>query len=172
MAITVTWVEYHGANTPGNSVGQAATNINLGNVDTINLVPASYPVKVGEYSFFKQGKFNFSGSMTQINNVRIYKSAGVYKTQEQIEFSGGIAWATPSAVSKGWSAIATSLPGSANVILPKTTTGILKQADYESTPGYVSGARTGLVGFQLETTASTETGATNQKTISVVYDKQ
>ena len=172
MALTVTWVEWHGSDTPGSTNGEVATNINLGNVDTVNLVPATYPVQTGEYSYFKQGKFNFSGSMTQVNNVRVYKSAGVYKTEEVIEFSGGIAVSTPSISDQSWSAVPTSLPGSANVILPNLTTDILLQSDHESTPGYTSGARTGLVGFQLETTGNTETGATNQKTISVVYDKQ
>jgi len=172
MALTVTWIEWHGSNTPGTTNGEAATNINLGNADTVDIIPANYPVKVGEYSYFKQGKFNFSGSMTQVDNVRVYKSAGDYKTEEVMEFSGGIAVSTPSTSDQSWPAIAISLPGSANVILPNLTTDILLQSDHESTPGYVSGARSGLVGFQLETTSNTETGAMNQKTISVVYDKQ
>ena len=171
MALTVTFIEWHGADTPGSTNGEAATNINLGNSDTVDLVPASYPVKVSEYSYFKQGKFNFSGSMTQVDNVRVYKSAGDYKTEEVMEFSGGISVSTPDANSQGWAAIPTSEP-SANVILPNTTDGVLLQADQESSPGYTSGSRSGLVGLQLETTANTETGATNQKTISVVYDKQ
>ena len=172
MALTVTWIEWHGSDAPGTTNGEAATNINLGNSDTVDLTPATYPVKVGEYSYFKQGKFNWSGSMEQVDNVRVYKSAGDYVTEEQIEFSGGIVVSTPSISSQGWAAIPTSEPGSANVILPDLTTDILLQSVHESTPGYVSGARSGLVGFQLETTSNTPTGATNQKTISVVYDKQ
>lgn len=171
MALTVTWVEWHGSDTPGTTNGEATTNINLGNADTVNIVPATYPVKASEWSYFKQGMFNFSGSMTQVDNVRAYKSAGVYKTEEVMEFSGGISASTPDATNQSWAAIPTSEP-SANVNLPNTTTGVLLQADSESTPGYTSGSRTGLVGFQLETTSNTETGATNQKTISVVYDKQ
>ena len=172
MAMTVTWVEYHGANTPGTTNGEATTNINLGDADTVDLTPANSPVKAGEYSYFKQGKFNFSGSMTQVDNVRVFKSAGVYKTEEVVEFSGGISWSTPDATNQSWAAIPTSLPGSANVILPNLTTDVLLQTDQISSPGYTSGSRTGLVGLQLETTGNTETGATNQKTISVTYDKQ
>lgn len=171
MSLTVTWIEWHGTDTPGTTNGEAATNINLGNSDTVDLVPATYPVKVGEYSYFKQGKFNWSGSCTQIDNVRVYKSAGDYKTEEVIEFSGGISVSTPSASDQGWPAIPTSKP-SANVCLPNLTTDALLQSDQESSPGYTSGSRSGLVGFQLKTTGNTETGATNQKTISVVYDKQ
>lgn len=172
MALTVTWYEWHSTDTPGSTNGELTTNINLGDADTVDLTPASSPVKAGEYSYFKQGKFNFSGSMTQVDNVRVFKSAGVYKTEEVLEFSGGIAVSTPSTSNQSWAAIPTSLPGSANVILPNTTAGVLQQADQESSPGYTSGSRTGLVGLQLETTASTETGATNQKTISVTYDVQ
>ena len=172
MALTVTWIEWHGSDTPGSTVGEATTNINLGDADTVDLTPASSPVKAGEYSYFKQGKFNFSGSMTQVDNVRVFKSAGTYKTEEVLEFSGGIAVGTPSTSNQSWAAIPTSLPGSANVILPNTTDGVLQQADQESSPGYTSGSRTGLVGLQLETTGNTETGATNQKTISVTYDTQ
>lgn len=172
MPLTVTWIEWHGSDTPGSTVGDATTNINLGDADTVDLTPASSPVKAGEYSYFKQGKFNFSGSMTQVDNVRVFKSAGAYKTEEILEFSGGIAVSTPDTTSQSWPAIPTSLPGAANVILPNTTGGVLYQADQESTPGYTSGSRSGLVGFQLETTSNTETGATNQKTISVTYDTQ
>ena len=172
MALTVTWIEWHGSDTPGTTNGEATTNINLGNADTVDIVAATYPVKASEYSYFKQGKFNFSGSMTQVDNVRVFKSAGVYKTEEVMEFSGGITASTPDATDQSWAAIPTSLPGSANVILPNLTTDVLLQSDSESTPGYTSGSRSGLVGFQLETTANTETGATNQKTISVTYDKQ
>lgn len=172
MAMTVTWVEWHGSDTPGTTTGEGAANINLGDADTVDIIPADSPVKIGEYSYFKQGAFNWSGSMTQIDNVRVYKSAGAYKTEEVIEFSGGISVSTPDTTNQSWASIPVALPGSANMILPNLTTDILLQADYESTPGYVSGARSGLVGFQLETTSNTPTGATNQKTISVVYDKQ
>ncbi|KKL97738.1 hypothetical protein LCGC14_1831400 [marine sediment metagenome] len=172
MALTVTWVEWHSTDTPGSTVGDATTNINLGDSDTVDIVPASFPVKAGEYSYFKQGKFNFSGSMTQIDNARVFKSSGVYKTEEVLEFSGGIAVSTPDATDQSWAAIPTSLPGSANVILPNLTTDVLLQTDQVSSPGYTSGSRSGLCGFQLETTSNTETGATNQKVVSITYDKQ
>ena len=171
MVLIVTFIEWHGSDTPGSTNGESTTNINLGSVDTVDITPAASPVQAGNRSYFKQGKFNFSGSMTQVDNARLYKSAGDYKTEEVMEFSGGISVSTPDTNDQSWSAIPTSEP-SANVILPNTTAGILLQADQESTPGYTSGSRTGLVGFQLETTSNTETGAVNQKTISLVYDKQ
>ena len=171
-ALTVTWIEWHGSDTPGSTNGEATTNINFGNSDTINIVPASYPIKASENSYFKQGKFQFSGSMTQISNPRVFKSSGVYKTEEVLDFSGGIAASTPDATDQSWAAIPTSLPGSANLVFPNLTTDIILQADNESTPGYTSGSRSGLCGLQLITTANTETGAVNAKVISITYDKQ
>ena len=170
MALTVTLIEWNGSDTPGTNNGSAAANINLGSTDAIDLTPASYPVQVNARSYFKQMKFNFSGSMTQVDNVRVYKSAGAYKTEEVLEFSGGgITASAPDATDQGWPAIPTSEP-SANVILPNTTGGVLQQADQESTPGYTSGSRSGLCGFQLLTTVNTETGAVNEKTITLTYD--
>lgn len=172
MAITVTWVEWHGTDTPATTVGEETTNINLGDADTVDITPADSPVKVGERSYFKQGKFNFSGSMTQIDNVRVYKSAGDYVTGEDIEFNGeGITASTPDKTDQSWGSIPTS-QSAANVYLEGSAAGTLLQSDYESSTGMVSGARTDLCGFQLVTTGSTPTGATNTKTISVVYDKQ
>jgi len=63
MVLTVTWLEWHGADTPGTSNGEATNNINLGSVDTVDITPAASPVQAGSRSYFKQGIFNFSGSM-------------------------------------------------------------------------------------------------------------
>jgi len=173
MALTVTLIEWNGSDTPGTNNGSAAANINLGSTDAIDLTPASYPVQVNARSYFKQMKFNFSGSMTQVDNVRVYKSAGAYKTEEAIEFSGSIVASTPDETDQSWASIDTSLPGSWNVVLSGGADGgTLLQDDQESTPGYTSGSRSHLMGFQLLTTSNTETGATNQKTISVTYDVQ
>ena len=171
-ALTVAFVEWHGSDTPGTTNGEATTNINLGSADTVDVVPASSPIQAGDRSYFKQGKFNFSGSMTQIDNPRVFKSSGVYKTEEVMEFSGGISASVPDETDQSWPAIPTSLPGTANVVFPNLTTDAILQEDNESTPGYTSGSRSGLVGFQLETTSNTETGAVNQKVISITYDKQ
>lgn len=171
MALTVTFVEWHGTDTPGTSNGETAANINLGNSDTVDIVAADHPIKAGDFSYFKQGKFNFSGSMSQVDNVRVYKSSGDYKTSEIMSFSGSISPSTPDATDQSWPAIPTSEP-SANVCLPNLTTDALKQEDQISSPGYTSGSRTALVGFQLETGSGTETGATNTKVISITYDKQ
>ena len=176
MALTVTFVEFNGSETPGSNVGTEATNINLGSVDSVDLVPASNAILKGAFSFGKFGKFNFSGSMTQVDNVRLYKSSGVYKTEEVAEFSGSVAMSVPDATDQTYDSVPIAKPDSWNVLLPSGQAdgdgGTLLQADSISTPGYTSGSRTNLVGFQLSTTANTETGATNQKVFSLVYDTQ
>ena len=172
MALSLTWYEWHGSDTPGTAVGELAANLNFGSADTIDITPADSKIlRTDGFSYFKQGMFNFSGSMTQVDNVRVHKSAGVYKTEETLEFSGGITVSVPDETDQTWETIGTSLPGSANVILPNTTDGILLQADSISSPGYTSGSRSGVVGFQLAVTANTETGAVNEKTVTITWDE-
>jgi len=171
-ALVLSWIEWHGSDTPGTTVGELATNLNFGSADTVDITPANSKIlRTDGFSYFKQGKFNFSGSCTQIDNVRVHKSAGVYKTEETLEFSGGISVSVPDETDQGWATIGTSLPGSANVILPNLTTDVLLQADSISSPGYTSGSRSGVVGFQLAVTTNTETGAVNEKTVTITWDE-
>jgi hypothetical protein len=173
MAVTITWIEWNSSDTPGNNVGTAASNLNLGNTDARDLTPASYPIAAGSLSYHKNIKINVSGSYTQISNGKLYKSAGAYVTEEIMTFSGSKAWVTPATDDTADPDIPTSLP-SANVILSGgTTDGILpRNGESESSPGYYSGSRTDLVNFQLETGSSTPAGAVNTKTISFTYDRQ
>jgi len=174
MAVTITWYEFTGANTPGNSVGALATNINFGNTDAADLTPASYPIAAGSNSYFKQLVVNVSGSYTKISNMKLYKSAGDYKTGETIQFSGSVDASTPAVADQSDALIETSLPGSNNVA-PKggTTAGSLPyNGETESSGGYYSGSRTTLMRFQELTTGSTPAGAVNEKTISFTYDRQ
>ncbi len=174
MAVTITWYEFTGSNTPGDSVGALATNINFGNTDAVDLTPASFPIAAGNNGYFKQLVVNVSGSYTKISNMKLYKSSGAYVTGETIQFSGNIVASAPSTTDKSDSNIATSLPGSNNVA-PKggTTAGSLPyNGETVSSPGYYSGSRTSLMRFQLLTTGSTPAGAVNQKTISFTYDRQ
>jgi len=166
--------EFNGANTPGNSAGTLATNINFGTTDAVDLVPADYPIMVGSNSHFKQFTINISGSYTKVDNMKLYKSAGAYVTGEGIQFSGSVVASTPSTTDQSDPAIAIGLPSSANVA-PKgeTTAGSLPyNGESQSTPGYYSGSRTTLMRFQMITTENTPILTGNQKTISFTYDKQ
>lgn len=179
MAVTVYWVEFNGSD-GGSSQGSALVQtINFGSADVADMAPANYPIAAGSNSFAKYIKVHFSGSFTQISNARLWKSDGVYKAGEVIKFSGNYAKASaPSATAlpaidgNAVPDIPTTSPADPNICLPNLTTDILEQVDYESTPGYASGAYTSMMAFQLQTTSSTPAGAVNQKTISLTYDRQ
>jgi hypothetical protein len=101
-------------------------------------------------------------------------------TGESIKFSGnyikGVTApsedALPAVSGNAVPVILVASPTSPNVCLPDLTTDILKQVDYESTPGYASGAYSSMTTFQLQTTASTPAGPVIQKTFSLTYDRQ
>ena len=174
MAVTITWIEWNGADSPGNDVGTAASNLNLGNTDARDLTPASYPIAAGSDSFHKNIKINISGSYTQISNGKLYKSAGDYVTSEIMTFSGSVAWVTPATDDTADPNIPTTLPGSWNVVLSGGANGgtLPRATESESSPDYYSGSRTDLMRFQLETESDTPAGAVNTKTISFTYDRQ
>ncbi len=180
MAVTVYWVEFNGLY-HDDSLGTAlAQSLNFGSTDLANLTPASYPIAAGANSFAKYIKIHFSGSYTQISNAKLWKSNGAYKTGEAIKFSGNYikgfdapsADSLPAVSGNSVPDILTSSPGSANICLPNLTTDILKQSDYESSPGYASGAYSSMMTFQLQTTSDASAGPVNQKTISLTYDRQ
>ena len=112
MAVTVTWVEWVSAETPGTEPHDtftfkvatdtpatitSATNLNFGNVSSRDLTPSSYPIAAGSNSYSKFIKLNFSGSFTAISNGKLWKSAGAYVTDEYIWHSGSVEMATPAA---------------------------------------------------------------------------
>lgn len=180
MAVTVYWVEFNGGVHDDNLGSALATSINFGSVDLANLTPASYPIAAGSNSYAKHLKLHFSGSYTQISNAKLWKSSGNYKTGESVEFSGnyikGVTApsqdALPAVSGNAVPDILTASPTNANIALPNLTTDVLNQSDYESSPGYASGAYSSMTALQLQTTVSTPAGPVNQKTISLTYDRQ
>lgn len=162
MALTITWDEYNGA---GQSKSDSITAITLGSLDDSDFTIASYPITAGDCSFGKYIKVDFSGmvgeGVTEVQNTRIHKSAGAYKADEDLTFHGlgPVTYATPSEVDLTDTTIPISLPGSQNLGLSASDTGVLV-ADGQSDYGR----------FQITTSASTENGALNAKTITVTYD--
>ena len=126
--------EFIGSNTPENSTGALATNINFGNTDAVDLTPANYPIAVGGNSFFKQFIIDFSGSYTAISNMKIYKTSGNYVEGESIQFSGSVDASTPSTVNQNDPTIPASLPHTNNV------------TPYGGTPDDTIFVRTGTIG--------------------------
>jgi len=174
MAVTITWYEWTGADTAG-WAGNLMTSLNFGSTDAVDLTPATYPISAGSNSFHKNVKMQFSGSYTQIDNVRVYKESGTYRTNELMLFSGSTPWVTPAADATGYNAIPTTLPianvGLKTVGTPSSGT-LPRSTETNSSPGYYSGSRTNLMTFQSTTGSDTEAGATLQKTIKVTYDIQ
>ncbi|MEA3342181.1 MAG: hypothetical protein U9R15_19625 [Chloroflexota bacterium] len=173
MAVTVTWYEFNGSDTPENSEGELVATINFGNADEADLNPADYPIPAGSNSFFKQLIINISGSYTTINNMKLYKAAGNYKEGESIQFSGSVAASTPTIIDQGDPAIPTSIPAANNVAPYGLTTAdsLPLSSEVESSPGYYSGSRTSLMRFQLLSTAEAPAGMVNMKTFSFTYDR-
>jgi len=194
MALTVFWVEYITGETPGSTPHDtfsfktggdpiptvtAATNINFGNVSARDLVPGTDPIPAGSNSFDKYFTLQFSGSFTQVSNAKLWKSAGTYVTGETIQFSGNIAYGSPSTTDALDPLIPTAAPASANVgLVFKDSSDLLAPtrtlpASYEvaSSPGYYSGSRSSIMRFQSLTTASSPAGPTATKTFSLTYDR-
>lgn len=173
MAVTVTWVEFNGADPDTGNGTALASNLNFGSVDSVDVVPANHPIAANSNSFAKYWQAQWSGSFTSIFNAKLYKSAGALVVGESLKFSGNYAKpGSPTQTDIGAPDIPTSLPGSNNIALPNTTDGSLSQAAYESSPGYASGARSSTMAFQLQTTSAIAAGPVNQKTLSLTYDRQ
>jgi hypothetical protein len=166
VSVTFSWVEFNGAS--GSQTETLLTNLNFGNADLPNLVTTSYPVAAGSNSYVKYLCGEFSGSFTQISNLKFWKASGSYVTGESIAFTGSIAYSTPDTTSTGDDAVPTAQPSVPNVAVPHFPPngpgGVLN--------GPASGSRTAFMRLQLSTTSSSPAGATNTKTFALTYDRQ
>jgi hypothetical protein len=151
-----------------NTVTEVATdgisNVNFGNVDEANIVPASHPVNAGEASFEKYIRCLFSGVWTEISNMKFWKSAGAYVTGEAIKAAANVSFATPSQTVNADSDVPTAV-GSALAIL---------SAEGASTIEYgVSGVSgyTSYIRLQARTTVLSPAGNVNQKTFVFQFDE-
>jgi len=160
MAATFTWSESNGV---GEAVTDGIVNLNVGNTDAKELVPADWPILAGENSYEKWIRAKFGGTFTEISNMKLWKSAGAYKTGEALkwnETSDNI-YHQPvkTASTHATSDIPTSLPGTLNV---HRSTG-------ENT--MIAAGYTRYFVFQLQSTVLTPAGAVNTKTITFQYDE-
>lgn len=161
MAIVVSWYEWNDAADPDVNAGNVITAIVVGSVDDYDFVPADYKIQAGDNSYSKHLKVRWVGvTPNTISNTRFYKSAGAYKTDEALEYNKDFVKGTnpPSTADIGGSAIPTSLPGAQNLDLPDS--GNVLEGD-----GYSE-----QFALQTQTSAATEPGALNTKTLTLVYD--
>lgn len=149
------------ANGVGEAVTDGLTNLNMGSVDSTNLTPSTYPIVAGANAFEKYLKAKFSGTFTEISNMKFWKSVGALKTGEAILADEVTSYAQPVATTSAVavSAIPTSV-GSAIVVHSAAGAATI------AAPGY-----TRYIALQLQTTVSTPAGALNTKTFTFQYDE-
>ena len=161
MAATHQFAESNGA---GEVETIPIANVNFGSVDESEIVTANDPVIAGDASFEKYIRCKFTGTWTEISNMKFWKSAGAYKTGEAIKAAANVAYVQPSATPNADSDIPT-VEGSA-----------LEIESAEGNPTIEYGASgvsgyTAYIRLQLQTTEETPAGAVNQKTIIFQYDE-
>jgi hypothetical protein len=143
------------------------TNLNFGPIDDPNIVVASNTIKAGEHSYEKYIRVLFTGTWTEISNMKFWKSAGAYKTAETVKTAANVNFATPVATA---SAVAT-------VNVPTTEGTALAINSYEGAAVITYGAP-GVSGYsdyiclQLQTGITTEAGLTNVKVFTFSWDEQ
>lgn len=165
MALVVTFDESNGA---GEDLTVGISDVAFGNADAADLLPVNNKITAANNSFGKYIKMVFTGmaseGLTEITTPKIWKSSGAYKTGEGVDYVGddggtaGLAYATPSESATGDSSIPIAEPGSRNLALNNSTTGVLTvdgKSDY--------------MRFQRVTTGSTPAGALNSLTFSMSY---
>lgn len=176
MSATVILVEQNG---PGSAPVPTAdvANVNMGSSDSAELVPATYPITAmadgHSYEKWLRLEVTALGGSTQVDNIKIWKSAGAYKTGEGMSTNmrtSGYAQATYPAGSNTPvntdSAVATQVmpvaePAGANLGIGGSLAGAIT-----TVPAYSD-----FCVLQLDVTASTPAGALNQKTITYQFDE-
>ncbi len=150
------WSESNGV---GEVVTDGITNLNFGSNDSINIVPATYPITRADASFEKYIRAKFAGTFTEISNMLFWKSVGVYVADESCKAAANVAYVQPSETANGDSDIPVT-EGTALVIQASDGTATILA------PGYTKYIRS-----QLQTGVTTPAGAVNQKTLTFQYDE-
>ena len=161
MAVTHQFLESNGA---GEVETIPIANVNFGSNDSADLTPATYPITRGENSFDKYIACKFTGSWTDITNMKFWKSAGAYVAGEDIHAIANASYATPSASGMGGSTIPVT-EGTALAINSKEG---VNHIEYGASG--VSGY-TAYIRIQTQTDGTTPAGAVNQKTLTFQYDE-
>jgi len=169
MAITTYIDERNGA--PAGVEQQDVANLNMGNDDSYELTPATYPVTAGLNAFEKWEKMRFTGTANQVDNLKVWISTGSLDAEADMKtncrestYGGNETYATPTITT---STVATqdeptSEPSGANLgiggALAGNLTGFPDSSDYCI--------------FQYQTTASHPAGDISQLTHTFQWDEQ
>lgn len=161
MAATWHWYESNGA---GESETADISNVNFGSNDSANINTTTYPIVRGDASYEKYIRGKFTGTWTEISNMKFWKSVGVYVTGESLKAVANATYATPSSTPNADSDIPTAVGSALGINSAEGAATIVYGASGVS--GY-----TGYIRMQLRTTGSTPAGAVNSKTMTFQYDE-
>ena len=157
MGATYQWSESNEAEV----VTDGVSNLNFGSNDSPNLVSANHPIVAAENSFEKFIRAKFSGTFTEISNMKFWKSAGAYKTGEVIKAAANLAFGTPTS--------STSTGATSDIPTSEVTALVIQAADGSAI--ITSAGYTKYMCLQLQTTASTPAGSVNTKTLVFQFDE-
>jgi hypothetical protein len=158
MAATLQWSEANGA---GEVVTDGISNINFGDIDQANIVIATYPIIAGNNSYEKNIKLKFSGTFTEISNIKFWKSAGALGTGESIKADEVTSYVQP---------VKTTSPRAVTAIPAVVGSAIVVHSAAGATTITAAGY-TRYICLQLQTTGSIATGNIAEKTLTVQYDE-
>lgn len=163
MAASFQFSESNGA---GESVTDGITNLNFGVVDSPNLTSPNNRIVAGNNSYEKYIRGKFSGTYTEISNMKFWKNSGAYVTDEVINAIANQDYAQPVTIasSKAVSAIPT-VEGSALSLNSYEDESVIEFGASD-----VSGYTDYLV-LQLQTSESTPAGAASSKQFTLSYDE-
>jgi hypothetical protein len=136
MSATVEICESNGA---GETVTHNISNSNMGDHDSANLSPASYPITPGNRSYAKYQRLHVTnmGGSTSIKNIKVWRTgllggSATHVTNARTSGYSAISYATPttSAITGVDQPMPTSTPVSANLGINGSLTGQLTSAGY------------------------------------------
>ncbi len=156
--------QFHEGNGAAPGTLGSVGNINMGNSDTKELDPATFPITAGNNSFELYFVGSWSGAFTKVDNVQFWQSAGSLGTGEVIKWTGSITIFGQPVVTLSGSAVGsvpTADPGTANITLGSILAGSL-----------VAIGRSDWIVLQYQTESSASPGPTNQKTFTLQWDEQ
>jgi len=143
-----------------------ATQINMGDTVSSNLNATSNPITVGQYGFSKVFKLSFSGSFNTISGIKAYLSDGSYVTGEVINIGTSTSYSVPTGGSyaddNASTALPTSAPSTANILIGGTTTGTITATEVTSDFIFLQSSLS---------IVATSTTLIPQKTLTFTYDE-
>jgi len=166
MAVACEIDEQYGTD-PG-TLQQNIGNLNFGSLSVYELVPATYPIYVDANSFEKWIKMSLTGINVFADNFKCWQNSGAYVTAEGID---------TNLRESGWVDSVYATPIETESTLAQQVMPVAEPSGQNV--GYSGDLVTQMVGdddtdyiiMQLQTGATTPTGAVNQKQFTFQWDE-